>query len=59
MNQAQTKFQKAEKSLEEAESYFAKILTYYGEDQVSSEDFFGILYRFHTSLHAVCSQEGG
>jgi hypothetical protein len=50
---AHAKFQKAEKNLEEAESNFSKILTFYGEDQVNSEDFFGILYRFHTALHAA------
>ena len=43
----------------DAEGNFAKILSYYGEDQVNSEDFFGILYRFHTALHGVCRKRGG
>ncbi len=53
----QPRFLKAEAQLEEAEKSYAGVLTYFGEDTLPSEDFFGLLYRFHTSLQAVRAQK--
>lgn len=46
MSSAQQRFESAQKKLEQLQKEFTELLSYFGEDKMESDEFFGFIFNF-------------